>query len=191
MFTYTRCSAPLRLNSTRPVTLANRVWSTPSPTFTPGRICVPRWRTIMLPASTYSPPKRFTPSRLEWESRPFRVLPPAFLCAMSKSSTGSSSTGADAGDLHFREFLTMILLPQIMLAPPELHDGDLGALTMANHRGSDFAALEQRRAKFHIRALTHEQYFAELNGGAGLRIELLDAQDIILRNPVLFATGGD
>ena len=67
---------------------ANSVWSVPTPTFAPGRIFVPRWRTMMLPASTCSPPKTLTPSRLEWESRPLRVLPPAFLCAMCLLDSG-------------------------------------------------------------------------------------------------------
>ena len=54
-----------------PAHLANRVWSVPTPTFEPARTGVPRWRMMMLPASTCSPPKRLTPRRLEWESRPF------------------------------------------------------------------------------------------------------------------------
>src|SRR5690242_1108923 len=36
---------------------------------------------MMLPARTSSPPKRLTPRRLEFESRPLRVEPPAFLWA--------------------------------------------------------------------------------------------------------------
>src|SRR6185312_10192653 len=34
---------------TTPSILANRVWSLPSPTFWPGRIFVPRWRTMTMP----------------------------------------------------------------------------------------------------------------------------------------------
>src|SRR5665213_2647783 len=39
----------------------------------------------MLPATTFSPPKRFTPRRRPAESRPLREEPPAFLCAMAVS----------------------------------------------------------------------------------------------------------
>src|ERR1700694_4357206 len=40
---------------------------------------------MMLPPRTCSPPKRFTPSRWEFESRPLRELPPPFLCAIDYS----------------------------------------------------------------------------------------------------------
>src|SRR5690606_18725447 len=36
---------------------------------------------MMLPATTVWPPKTLTPSRFDSESRPFLLLPPAFLCA--------------------------------------------------------------------------------------------------------------
>src|SRR5262245_18701957 len=52
------------------------------PTPSPGCHLVPRWRTMMLPASTFWPPDFFTPSRRPAESRPLRDEPPAFLCAM-------------------------------------------------------------------------------------------------------------
>src|SRR5687767_3943328 len=53
------------------------------PTLAPGWNLVPRWRTRMLPASTYSPPNFFTPRRRPALSRPLREEPPAFLCAMA------------------------------------------------------------------------------------------------------------
>src|SRR3954453_9122870 len=52
------------------------------PTLCPGWNLVPRWRTKILPASTYSPPNFFTPSRWPALSRPLRDEPPAFLWAM-------------------------------------------------------------------------------------------------------------
>src|SRR5439155_3840277 len=67
---------------TTPGTLANRVSSLPLPTPRPGWIRVPRWRTMMVPAGTLCPPNAFTPSRLDWESRPLRDAPPPFLCAI-------------------------------------------------------------------------------------------------------------
>src|SRR4030095_14582524 len=56
------------------------------PTLVPGVMVVPRWRTMMLPAGTTWPPKRFTPRRWPGESRPLRELPPAFLCAIADYS---------------------------------------------------------------------------------------------------------
>src|SRR5215510_7862465 len=78
---------PLALvrNSTWPSTSANRVWSLPRPTFGPGCHLVPRWRAMILPATAYSPPNSFKPSRWLFESRPLREEPPAFLCAMASN----------------------------------------------------------------------------------------------------------
>src|SRR5262249_22048971 len=53
------------------------------PTLWPACHLVPRWRTMMLPARTDSPPNFFTPRRLLSLSRPLRDEPPAFLCAIS------------------------------------------------------------------------------------------------------------
>src|SRR6056297_243824 len=80
--TYLRPCGPFFSNRTLPSDLANSVWSRPTPTLVPAWKRVPRWRTRMLPATTDWPPKSFTPSRLDSESRPFLLLPPAFLCAI-------------------------------------------------------------------------------------------------------------
>src|SRR5579862_5354672 len=52
------------------------------PTRSPGWNLVPRWRTMMLPGMTISPPNFLTPSRRPALSRPLREDPPAFLCAI-------------------------------------------------------------------------------------------------------------
>src|SRR5436305_3483085 len=52
------------------------------PTRSPGWNLVPRWRTMMLPGMTISPPNFLTPSRRPALSRPLREEPPAFLCAI-------------------------------------------------------------------------------------------------------------
>src|SRR6266568_3611735 len=69
-------------NSTLPLIRAKSVWSLPIPTLRPACHLVPRWRAIMLPASTSSPPNIFSPRRCPAESRPLREDPPAFLCAI-------------------------------------------------------------------------------------------------------------
>src|SRR5579884_1093822 len=53
------------------------------PTPGPGRNRVPRWRMSTMPGTTSSPSERFAPRRFAWLSRPFRVLPAPFLCAIS------------------------------------------------------------------------------------------------------------
>ena len=57
--TCTLCLAPF-VNSSLPSHRANRVSSLPRPTFSPGWMCVPRWRTMTLPSSQ---PGRRTSSR--------------------------------------------------------------------------------------------------------------------------------
>src|SRR6266849_5543016 len=71
---------------TSPATSAKSVWSFPTPTFSPARRRVPRWRTSTVPASTREPANSFTPSRWPAESRPLRVEPAPFLCAISYAS---------------------------------------------------------------------------------------------------------
>src|SRR5579862_1949896 len=129
---------------------------------------------MMLPASTCSPPKRFTPSRLECESRPFLVLPPAFLCAMTVFLQQPGLAGADVGDFDFGELLPVSLLPQIMLAAAELHDGHFRPLAMTHHRGDDLATGHMRLAELHLGALPDQQHFPELDGGAGLGVQFPD-----------------
>src|SRR5438445_13330424 len=62
---------------------AKSVWSFPTPTLFPGRTFVPRWRTMMAPAWTRAPAYSLTPSRCPALSRPLRVEPAPFLCAIS------------------------------------------------------------------------------------------------------------
>ncbi len=116
------------------------------------------------------------------------------LCAMlllPESNGLAESAGREIGDLHFREGLTMVLATQIVLAPAELHDRYLLALAVADDRGGHLAALEQRGAQLHVGAVAHEQHLAELDRGAWLGIQLLDAQRGVFGNPVLLTTGGD
>src|SRR5688572_1714167 len=101
---------------------ANRVWSRPTPTLFPGRIAVPRCRTIIVPASTTCPSLRLTPSRLPALSRPLRVLPIPFLCAIDLLRS------YDVADADLRHDLTMpglAAVPNLVLV---LEDDDLRAL---------------------------------------------------------------
>src|SRR5688572_12648483 len=184
--TKVRLSAPFFLNWTRPSFSANNVWSVPTPTFSPARYGVPRWRTRMLPASTVWPPNFLTPSRFDWDSRPFLVLPPAFLCAMF-----DSSGRRDAGHLHFGVRLTVTFLAQVVLAAPEFGDLDLVGLAMGLHRRGDARARDVRRTDRHVRAFADQENLIELDGGARIRVEFLDPHDGALAHPVLLAPGGN
>src|SRR5690606_16541490 len=141
MLTTWRLSSPLTAKLTCPSTVANSVWSRPTPTFEPAWNLVPRWRTMMEPADTNSPPNAFTPSILGLESRPFRVEPPPFFCAIS-----NYSSGRDRSDLQLGEILTMTLALLVVLATAHLEDADLVATTVRQHGGQDLRAGYQGRA---------------------------------------------
>src|ERR1700729_1743189 len=71
-----------RVNCTVPAERAKIVSSLPIPTPSPGLKRVPRWRTMISPPVTLSPANTLTPRRLAFESRPLRLEPRPFLCAI-------------------------------------------------------------------------------------------------------------
>src|SRR6266511_349126 len=97
------------------------VKSVPSPTLRPGCHFVPHWRTMMLPATTFSPPNFLTPRYCGLLSRPFLDEPTPFLCAMKNSLLSER----DVADLHFREALPVTLLLCVILPPFHLEHDDL------------------------------------------------------------------
>src|SRR5580658_4133268 len=109
-------------NWTLPSTSANSVSSPPRPTPSPGWKCVPRWRTMISPAFTCWPPKRLTPRRWAFESRPLRLDDAPFLCAISvllrlrlglRLGVGVGAFGTDAGDPHLSVFLPVTQAPPV------------------------------------------------------------------------------
>src|ERR1051326_5737055 len=106
---------PRSRNSTTPVTLANSVSSLPQPTFKPGLILVPRWRTMIDPPGTSCPPTTLTPSRCAFESRPFLELPNPFLCAISHLHQNLAHA-------DFGEVLAMALRALVLLFTLEFED---------------------------------------------------------------------
>src|SRR5918994_5713179 len=120
-------------NSTAPACRAKRVSSPPRPTPVPGWKCVPRWRTMISPAPTTWPPKRFTPRRCALESRPLRVELAPFLCAISCSPQAL----LDSGDLDARELLTVPLALLVAGLVLELLDHDLRAAEVVQDLSGD------------------------------------------------------
>src|SRR5215212_6104799 len=103
------------------------------PTLLPAWNFVPRWRTMIEPAGTDWPPNTFTPSIFGWESRPFRVEPPPFFCAMVQISLMGS--GVDRTDFDLSEVLAMALPLLIVLATAHLEDSHLVVPAVPDHRG--------------------------------------------------------
>src|SRR6266852_3159173 len=71
---------------------------------------VPTWRTRMLPALASWPAYTLIPRRWPLLSRPFRVLPCPFLCAMTLRSH------FDTGDPDSGEVLAVPLVAPVLLA---------------------------------------------------------------------------
>src|SRR6266480_4081258 len=63
------------------------------PTPAPGLKRVPRWRTMISPPVTTCPANVLTPSRCALESRPLRLEPSPFLCAIARLRLGFRGLG--------------------------------------------------------------------------------------------------
>src|SRR5262249_16147204 len=131
------------------------------PTLAPGCHCVPRWRTRILPARTYSPPYLFTPRRRPAVSRPLREEPPAFLCAIAKNSSPCCSRALESGaddflDAHRGLILTVTALAARIFAPALLECDDLGGATLLDDLRHHLCPQNGRRANLGIaRATQH------------------------------------
>src|SRR6185369_7965887 len=88
------------------------------PTFGPGWTWVPHCRMRMLPARTVCPAYTLTPRRCPWLSRPLRVLPCPFLCAMERLLR-------DLGDAHRGDRLPVPAPAAVVLAALLLEDEHL------------------------------------------------------------------
>src|SRR5210317_214145 len=142
----------------------------------------------MLPAMAFWPPNILTPRRFDSESRPLRVLPPAFLCAMVSRSR---SAGLDAGDLQFGVRLAMALALEVVLAAAELDDLDLLAATLRLDGGGDLAAVEVGCADLDVVAIGNQQHLVEFDRPALFAGELLDPDGVALGDPVLLTAAQD
>src|SRR4029453_14825963 len=107
----------------------NGVSSEPPPTPRPGWNWVPRCRTMISPAFTTWPPKRLTPRRCAFESRPLREDEAPFLCAMSASAL------RDVADHDAGQGLTVPLPLVVAGLVLELVDVDLRALAVLDDLG--------------------------------------------------------
>src|SRR5579863_9026606 len=126
------------LNCTAPPSSANSVWSRPMPTRSPGWNLVPRWRTMMLPGMTISPPNFLTPSRRPPLSRPLRDEPPAFLCAiLDLLRCRRRARQVDFADPQHTQVLAVAVLAAVIVPPLFLEDDDLVGAALLDEGGTD------------------------------------------------------
>src|SRR5690349_4881593 len=155
------------------------------PAPSPGRKRVPRWRTMISPPVTTWPANTFTPRRFALESRPFRLEPRPFLCAMS----GPPARG-DARDLQARQLLPVAggaLVPALRL---ELEHAQLRSALVADHGGLDPDAAEIAGREERAVAARVEQRL-EIDGGALVGGQPLDEERRPLLDAVLLAARAD
>src|SRR4051812_16002440 len=157
------------------------------PTPSPGLKRVPRWRTMISPPLTVWPANTLTPRRFALESRPLRLEPRPFLCAMRSAPL---LVRADRGDPDPRELLAVAraaLVPALGLElehaqlRPALVRDDLGL----DHRGGEPVALE------HGIPVAGQQQRLQRDGGADVVGQPLDEQRLPLDHAVLLAAGLD
>src|SRR3954452_8750107 len=88
----------------------------------------PRWRTMISPPETVCPANTFTPRRLALESRPLRLEPSPFLCAIG-------SLAPEVGDADAGEPLPMAGAPLVPALGLELEHAQLRTALVADDLG--------------------------------------------------------
>src|ERR671916_1289084 len=167
---------------TAPGARAKSVSSPPRPTPRPGWKWVPRWRTMISPALTTWPPKRLTPRRCAFESRPLREDEAPFLCAMSASAL------RDVADHDAGQGLTVPLPLVVTGLVLELVDVDLRALAVAD----DLAGHGHTGQRLRVAGdgvAVHQEQGREGDGVARLTHETVDREPVAHGHLVLPATG--
>src|SRR5262245_56274339 len=110
-----------------------------------------------------------------------------FLVCHGDSFRSRRSGALDTGDLDFGVRLPVRALAQVVLAAPELHDADLVALAVPLNRRGNLCARHVRRGHLEAFALPDHQVLVELDGGAALGHELLDADHVAFGHAILLA----
>src|ERR687898_180282 len=172
-------------NFTLPVAVANSVSSPPRPTFSPGWIRVPRWRTMIVPALMAVPSKTFTPRRLDCESRPFLVEPAPLVLDMSVSPTL-----ADAGDLDGGVPLAVAPAARAVGLVLVGEARDLGALRLTHDLGGDLGLAQGLGPRQHLVAVDQEDG-RELDLAVVAGADQLHRELLALLDPILLATALD
>src|SRR5215210_3894188 len=138
---------------------------------------------MISPAFTTWPPKRLTPRRCAFESRPLREDEAPFLCAMS-------SALRDVADHDVGEGLTVPLPLVVAGLVLELVDADLRALGVADDLAGHGHARQGLRVAGDGVAVDQEQR-GEGDGVARLTGETVDREPVAHGHLVLAATGLD
>src|SRR4051812_1278799 len=175
------------LNCTTPGRDAKIVSSLPMPTPGPGLKRVPRWRTMISPPVTRWPANTFTPRRFASESRPLRLEPSPFLCAIRLfllfCLRGALRRSGDLLYLYAAEEGSVPHLAAMALLRAVRGDPDLGSLQVLGHDGLDLHLAEL--CPIHHRGLVvGEQQRARRDLRALVLTDAVDEDRVALRHAV-------
>src|SRR5918912_3376395 len=126
------------------------VSSRPMPAPSPGLKRVPRWRTMISPPETVCPANTFTPRRFALESRPLRLEPRPFLCAIAELAPDLRD--ADAGQL-----LPVTGAPLVPALGLELEHAQLRPALVRDHLGGDGGLADRLRVELRLPAVAGQQ----------------------------------
>src|SRR5215203_4021046 len=162
------------------------------PAPSPGLNFVPRWRTMISPPRTVWPANTFTPRRLAFESRPLRLEPSPFLCAISALLVRRRPR-APAGDLDARhldagQLLAVARAALVAALGLELEHAQLRAALVTDHLGLD---LDLAEVVAEQRLVAGVQERLELELGALVAAQALHEQGRALLDAVLLTAGLD
>src|SRR3954464_2046450 len=149
------------------------------PTPSPGLKRVPRWRTMISPPETVCPANTFTPRRLALESRPLRLEPRPFLCAIAASAP-------DVGDADAGELLPVAGAPLVPALGLELEHAQLRAPLVPHDLGLHRGLADRTGVELRV-PVTGQQQRRQLDGGADVVGEALDQQRLARLDAVLLA----
>src|SRR5579862_9155714 len=138
------------------------------PTPSPALKRLPRWRTMISPPVTAWPAKTLTPRRWALESRPLRLEPRPFLCAIGILLRGlrgrrgdaraRACPRADLRDLDAGQVLAVAGAPLVTALGLELEDTQLRTAHVADDRRRDLDLRQRGGVEHGLRLVAaHEQ----------------------------------
>src|SRR3954449_5473469 len=148
---------------------------------------------MISPPVTTWPANTFTPRRLAFESRPLRLEPRPFLCAIGgrllRGARLTLGLAADRGHPDAGELLAVAGAPLVAALWLELEHAQFGAAQVPEHLGLDDDAV-QVAAELGI-AVARDEQRLEVDRGALVGGQALDEQGRALLDAVLLAAGLD
>src|SRR5258708_5233300 len=167
------------------------------PTRSPGLKRLPRWRTMISPPLTVWPANVLTPRRWALESRPLRLEPSPFLCAICRSLLGVFCrfgfrrrfhfAGADLHDLDPGQLLAGTVAALVAALGLELEDTQLLAAHVLEHLRRDLHLFQAGPVEDRFLGAVEQRL--QRHVGALLNGEALDEQGLAPLDAVLLSTG--